>query len=1164
MCRAVYVVVLTLFVCLITARPGVAAGPAELLADINPAAATGSSSSLSGPLIPLGNKLLFKGYEPSSGEELWVSDGSPLGARMLFDVSPGPDSGDLRWLGTVRQTAIFTRLLEFREIELWRSDGTAAGTSRISEPSAGPVELCGDGQPVVAGNQLFFLAARPTFDCGLWKTDGTAAGTVRVKALEEEIWTLLPLGNRVVFLTQGALWASDGTSSGTAVLRRFEGNDPEGPWQLTVAGSRATFIAQDGQGGGEELWGTDGTAAGTRLLTRFFEPRPFGEYEGASVQAIGKFIYFLANDGTGWDWWRSDGTGAAPQRVTDFVNSTPFGSQRQILQLGNRLVFLAHEPNVGSGLWSSGGTPQSTVPITGCPEGCPNLGSMGLFQVGQRAVFMAFDPVHGNQLWSTDGTGAGTQRLTDSLCGGGGSCYDATPRFYRFGGKAFFFDLTSQRRALWKSDGTRQGTVRVADLGELVQVSFESLAEAGGKLYFLVTTPRGSQIWVSDGTARGTRVLEHVVGGGGQGSSPFKLTPYKGGLLFGAYENGNPFLWRSDGTPAGTARVADNAFLSYRTFEVGNGLAWFVRVTTSQQHQLWRSDGTAAGTFRLTPDGIGPILNGASVDGRLLFLVADAGDPSRRTFWESDGRVAGTRALSDLPAEAYLPGSFQGFGPRLYFVANDSDTGWDQLWATDGTTTVRLTSFDGYAFLDPPQMALVGSTVFFSADGPLWKTDGTAAGTVQVPYSGYSMSQPVAFQGALYFMAGVEDQKQALFRSDGTGAGTVQIAVVGDASAELTVAGNRLFFVAGDREHGDELWTSDGSADGTRRVRDILPGPGSASPSSLAAGGNKIYFAATDGMSGFEVWESDGTVHGTRRMQDLAPGPQSSNPKELAVSGGRLFFVADDGIHGEEPWVISLTGGGCVPSPEALCLGGRFRVEADWRDFAGNRGAGGAVALTADTGYFWFFDASNVEVILKVLDGRTLNGHHWVFYGALSSVEYTLTVTDTQTGAARRYVNPPGRLGSVADTEAFGPRGASEAGVVTLGPASEMGEAIVAGRTAAVTASCTPGSTRLCLQDGRFAVEARWKKADGTSGAGQTVPLGGGDTGYFWFFDASNVEVVLKVLDGRPLNGKFWVFYGALSDVEYTITVTDTETGAVKTYTNPKGRLASVADTGAF
>ena len=72
------------------------------------------------------------------------------------------------------------------------------------------------------------------------------------------------------------------------------------------------------------------------------------------------------------------------------------------------------------------------------------------------------------------------------------------------------------------------------------------------------------------------------------------------------------------------------------------------------------------------------------------------------------------------------------------------------------------------------------------------------------------------------------------------------------------------------------------------------------------------------------------------------------------------------------------------------------------------------------------------------------------------------------------------------------------------------------------------------------------------------------DTGTFWFFSQANVELVLKVLDGRALNGKFWVFFGALSDVAYTVTVTDTVTGMVRTYTNPLGQFASVADTMAF
>jgi hypothetical protein len=112
--------------------------------------------------------------------------------------------------------------------------------------------------------------------------------------------------------------------------------------------------------------------------------------------------------------------------------------------------------------------------------------------------------------------------------------------------------------------------------------------------------------------------------------------------------------------------------------------------------------------------------------------------------------------------------------------------------------------------------------------------------------------------------------------------------------------------------------------------------------------------------------------------------------------------------------------GACISSTTALCLNNnRFRVEVQWHDFSGNTGAGQAVPLTSDTGYFWFFGPTNVELVLKVLDGTSLNDHWWVFYGALSTVEYRITVTDTQTGLQRTYVNPSGNLGSVADTSAF-------------------------------------------------------------------------------------------------------------------------------------------------
>ncbi|MEO8432045.1 MAG: hypothetical protein ABI592_11095 [Acidobacteriota bacterium] len=104
---------------------------------------------------------------------------------------------------------------------------------------------------------------------------------------------------------------------------------------------------------------------------------------------------------------------------------------------------------------------------------------------------------------------------------------------------------------------------------------------------------------------------------------------------------------------------------------------------------------------------------------------------------------------------------------------------------------------------------------------------------------------------------------------------------------------------------------------------------------------------------------------------------------------------------------------------------------------------------------------------------------------------------------------------------------------------------------------CTPDRTTLCLNSGRFEVTSIWTYA--LSGPGQVFPLTR-DTGSFWFFTQNNLELVVKVVDGRASNGHFWVFIGALTDVGYTVRVTDMQTGRTNVYRGRQGVLASVAD----
>jgi virginiamycin B lyase len=103
-----------------------------------------------------------------------------------------------------------------------------------------------------------------------------------------------------------------------------------------------------------------------------------------------------------------------------------------------------------------------------------------------------------------------------------------------------------------------------------------------------------------------------------------------------------------------------------------------------------------------------------------------------------------------------------------------------------------------------------------------------------------------------------------------------------------------------------------------------------------------------------------------------------------------------------------------------LCLAGRFRVRLDWRAPNGvTSGAGIPVSQSAGFGYFWFFSPNNVEVAVKIVDGRQVDGHFWVFGASLTDVEFTLTVTDAAAGSTRTYKNPAGKLASFADTNSF-------------------------------------------------------------------------------------------------------------------------------------------------
>jgi ELWxxDGT repeat protein len=488
------------------------------------------------------------------------------------------------------------------------------------------------------------------------------------------------------------------------------------------------------------------------------------------------------------------------------------------------------------------------------------------------------------------------------------------------------------------------------------------------------------------------------------------------------------------------------------------------------------------------------------------------------------------------------------------------------VWRTDGTRVEALFHIDEVR----PRLIPLGSLLFVLPRSPsaLRVFDTTTGDVRDLALQSFSCClDAVPLRGRLAVTSNITvDDLSVLFWTDGTQAGTYEAAVLPRVTSPLLSNGRRIFFAA-QTEAGSELWTSDGTTSGTRRL-ELVPGPAGSDPSLLGVVDGVLLFAARTDAAGVELWRSDGSEAGTFLVADVYPGLASSGPAEVVALGDRVHFAATAPDTGRELFHVDRAAldRPCETDATTQCLGQRFEVSADWlAPSSGEHGRANVVPRSDESVDFWFFDEDNLELAVKVLDGRALSGHHWVYYGALSDVAFWVTATDTDTGRTITYRNPSGSQCGHGDVLAFPdaelPATAATGAVVVLPPRESAFD-----RTEEqVTPGPCGGENAACLVGGRFEVEVTWSDPANPGRGGAGIPLPGtSDTASFWFFDAANEELLVKVLDGRHLNDRLWVYYGALSDVEYAIRVTDTDTGAVRTYRNPAGTLCGAGDVTAF
>jgi ELWxxDGT repeat protein len=793
----------------------------------------------------------------------------------------------------VNGTLFFTADDGINGNELWKSDGTAAGTVLAKDICPG---ACGSypGRGGTANGILFFVVNDRLNGDQLWKSDGTAAGTVELSYIDrcgpQQVCVtsgIVGVNNTAFFITRDPvsnatqLWKSDGTAPGTAIVTAIGGSCSYiGSGLTNVNGTLFFNVCDDGHLV-STLWTSDGTAAGTTSLNVSFPYICFltsigclfypGYYDLINVNGT---LFFGGDDGVhGPQLWKSDGTVAGTMMLTD-INPVPrngfspgSGLFPDYLTNLNGTLFFSATDDVKSAtteLWKSDGTAAGTMIVKDMCLKPPCNDLLALTNANGTLFFVADDGVNGYELWKSDGTAAGTVMLSSPRYGNlPASSYPE--QFTDVAGTLFFSaDDGTHGRELWRSDGTAAGTWMVKDsCPGGCSSNPGSLTNVNGTLFLTGDDgSQGLQLWKSDGTAAGTILVKHLIGGCYPTPCGLlsNLANVNGILFFDLYNAvANEYeLWKSDGTTAGTMILVPNIVTT--NLVNLNGTLFF------SDGSLWKSDGTAAGTTIVTNISVnGPTLT--NVNGTLFFSGFDAvsGD---RTLWKSDGTAAGTMSVKDLCAASGCgvhPQNLANVNGTLFFTANDGLNGLE-LWKSDGTAvgTVQVTDIcSGCNFFPPqnaPDLTNVNGTLFFVANDPTWGP--------------------------------------TLWRSDGSTAGTVSLFNPGlggpQAPEDLYADGNRLLFSAKYPPHGRQLWQSDGTPAGTTlaTLTTINPNGDSTTsaasnlpPPNFARSGSSIFFQATDGTTGFELWKI-GTAMFTATALALTAG---ANP---STAGAPLTFTA--------------------------------------------------------------------------------------------------------------------------------------------------------------------------------------------------------------------------------------------------------------------------------
>ena len=527
--------------------------------------------------------------------DLWGSDGTQAGTTKLYDDMlffdlPGPPVGAIHFEEVNGQ--VYTTLIS-------SIYGTELG--RIATAPY-DVELVADVNP--GSNGPAFSALTPSTDGvyftirdelpalrGLWHSDGTLNGTTQIgNTVPRE---MLDVNGTLYYLqnvaTDGAqpqyvrqLWKRS-SHTGKATLLAQSDVQPDSNWTTLRAldNGRVLFFEMHDDWQRSVLWGTAGTPESTVPLQQGLSTSHYLQ--------VDELAYFIASDQR--SIWQSDGTPAGTFALVPAESELALQQIESLVHIDDALYFVANHEVHGESLWRHQGAPGETVLLADISvDNSPFTPRYMLRSAGHK-LFVAQEQANNFSLWVSDGSPSGTARIVGPTKG---SVFYGPGDTQANDGRIYFAWATGATRSdLWLSDGTEAGTMPVTDLNPDLQGREQAPKFArNGVLYLQVTSPL--ELWQTDGTAAGTHVIQSLPGG-------IEIFDARDDHIYFVTDNRAQEyqLWHADGTTAGAVtRLITNQWVNI--LGEHNGHVYFGTSDTTNGYLLWRTDGTAAGTHMLS------------------------------------------------------------------------------------------------------------------------------------------------------------------------------------------------------------------------------------------------------------------------------------------------------------------------------------------------------------------------------------------------------------------------------------------------------------------------------------------------------------------------------------------------------------------------------------